>query len=142
MLIKFAGQGGGGRGNDLLGMVHPPLNRIFNKDETMNIESDDLDYFSIIFRVAGEFHKFDNAEGCERIKKLRGKKGITSDFVIPEATWEKMSDDEFKLHVIEGVKVCFEKLKQKAKSLKWKFNEEKMNKDFESGVERFLREEL
>ena len=142
MLLEFSGQGGGGRGNDLLRMVHPPLNRIFNNDETMNIESDDLDYLSIILRVAGELNQFDYADGCERIKKVRGEKGITSDFVIPKAKWEKMSDEAFKLHVAKGVKECFVKLKQKAKILKWKFNEEKMDKDFEKGIEKFLKEEL
>jgi len=138
MMIEFGGQSGGGRSNDLLGLVHPPLNKVFLKDETMTIESDDLDFFSIIFRVAGELNNFDNGDGCERIKKSRRAKVITMDYVIPQHKWEKMNDDEFKSYIANAVKECFIKLKKKAKNLKWKFNEEKLDVDFNRGIGAFV----
>jgi hypothetical protein len=138
MVIKFAGQGGGGKGSEMMRKLHPLLNKIFLKDETMTIESDDLDYFSIVFRVAGEFNNFDNGDGCERIKKSRRAKVITMDYVIPQHKWEKMSDDEFKIYISEAVKECFIELKKKAKSLKWEFNEDKLDADFNRGIDVFM----
>jgi len=138
-MIKFAAQTSKGRGSDLISLVHPLLNKIFLKDETMKIESDDLDYFSIVFRIAGEFNQFDNGDGCERIKKSRREKVITMDYVIPQHKWEKMSDEEFKIYIAEAVKECFVELKKKAKSLKWKFNEEKLDIDFQKGMDIFLK---
>jgi hypothetical protein len=138
MMIEFGVQCSKGKGSDLISLVHPFLNKIFLKDETMQIESDDLDYFSIIFRVAGEFNNFDNGDGCERIKKVRGEKCITMDYVIPQHKWEKMDEDEFKIYIAEAVKECFIELKKKAKSLKWEFNEEKLDAGFTRGIDVFI----
>ena len=139
MMIEFGGQSDNEKGGRLLRTVHPLLNRIFLKDDTMKIESNDLDYFSIIFRVAGELNNFDNGDGCERIKKARGEKCITMDYIIPQHKWEKMSDGKFKIYIAEAVKECFLELKKKSKKLKWQFNEDKLDKDFEKGIEIFLK---
>ena len=136
-MIKIAAQLTRWRGSDLLIPLRLSLSKIFNNEE-IEIDSKDLDYFSIIFRVSGPNNNFDNGDGCDRIKKVRGKKAITLDYVIPQYRWEKMSDDEFKIYISGAVKECFFELNKKAKKLKWKLNEEKLNKDFSRGMDNFL----
>lgn len=137
MIIRFAVQSHGGKGDRFMRPLHPLLNKIFMNEE-MTIDSKDLDYFSIVFRISGKNNNFDNGDGCERIKKIRNEKAITMDYVIPQHKGEEMNADEFKIYVTDAVKECFEELKKKATKLKWKFNEEKLDKDFEKGIREFL----
>jgi len=141
MMIKFASQTSAGRGSKLMRPLRVLLSKIF-ANEDIGIDSKDLDYFSIIFRVAGNRINFDNGDGCERIKKVRGEKAITMDYVVPQHKWEEMSDEAFKIYIANAVKECFEELKKKAKKLKWEFNEEKLDRDFTKGIDSFLIRDL
>lgn len=143
-MIGFAVQTGGGAGKAFRA-YHPMLNRIFYKKE---LDTQVCEYFytlqcfSIIFRVALKATDFNGGEGPEFLKKVRNKPIYTIDLTIPEHAWKGKSDREFRPYVADGVRQCFELLKQKALKNKEIKDLEKLERDFEIGIQQFLTQPL
>lgn len=141
-MIEFSMQLGDTYSDKLIGPMHILLNKIFLFDEDMTGYFEKLKFFSIIFRVAGTMNDFDGGDGCEFLKKVRGKDCITIDYVISQSKWQsyctpvkaKVVDkvirydftpeqqNEFRVYVADAVRECFVLLKEKAKKLKHKMN--------------------
>jgi len=163
-MFRMIGFGVQFAGNELriISQCHVLLNKIFYNDDAQWVYSEKLKALDIIFRVSGKNWNFDGEEGPVRIKKSRSVDEIEMDFVIPIAIWEsyttpikaKLVDkiirydvtasqqNEFRVYVANAVRECFVLLKDKAKKLKYKMNEEKLDADFDAGIKRFLTEEL
>jgi len=122
----------------MMRLVHPLLNKIFLKDDKMTCHSDIFEIFSIIFRVAGPINNFGNGNGCERMKKLRGRHGITIDYVIPQNISDNIEFEEFRIYIVNAVEECFSLMKEKAIKMKYKIDEEKLDEDFKKGIDDFL----
>jgi hypothetical protein len=164
--MSFFGIGlqlGGAYSDRLVGPIHILLNRVFDECMDKSRYATELDEFSIVFRVAGAGNDFDGGDGCEYLKKIRGKDEITIDYVILEKKWQEymvpvkarlvdkiirydiISDEkayEFREYIADAVRGCYKQLKGKAKKLGYSFDEEKMDADFKKAINQFLIEEL
>jgi len=118
-----------------------------------------LNSMNTMFRIAATPTDFGGSNGCEYLKKVRGKDEITIDYVIPEYKWKEYvipvkatvvdriirydtipeKQQEFKQYLADAVTECYVQMKDKARSLKYNFNEEKMANDFDNVIDDFLR---
>ena len=72
------------------------------------------------------------------MKKSRGKPIYTIDLVIPERNWQEKTDAELRECVAQGVRDCFALLREKAIKAKEVIDLEKLDANFEYGMEQFL----
>lgn len=132
-------------GGKIFAAYHPMLNRIFCTGEDGVVVDEyfrNLWRFSIIFRVARGNINFQNGQGPEFLKKVRNKPCYTIDYTIPQAWWEGKSDKEFRPVVANGVRECFELLKKRAIKDNEIIDLEKLDNDFNAGIELFLSQPL
>lgn len=145
-LIQFSAQIGGGDANRIFGAYHKMLNHVFYVSEynkkTTGIYFHNLWYFSIIFRVARGEINFDNGQGPEFLKKVRNEPCYTIDYTVPQIWWEGKSDKELRPFIANGISECFELLKKRAIKDKEVIDLEKLDNDFQAGIEQFLSDPL
>lgn len=136
-MIEFSAQCGSTQAGKAIGAYHVLLNKIFYQKQ------DNSDYFktvvflSIIFRVSGKHQDF-GSEGPEYLKKVRNQNIYTIDLAIPETSWQNKTDEEMRAYIAEGVRTCFNMLKEKVKTLDEVIDEDKLDHDFEYGMGQFM----
>lgn len=123
---------------------HVLLNKIFLKNDSLNGYFKNLEFFSIIFRISGEAEgrDFNGGSGPEFLKKVRGKQIYTIDLTVPVFAWKDKNEQQLRQYLADGVCQCFELLKEKARKAKEIIDEEKLDNDFQAGIQRFLTEAL
>lgn len=123
---------------------HLFLNRIFYLNDDLNDYFNNLEFFSIIFRISGEAkdRDFNGGSGPEFLKKVRGEQIYTIDLTVPVSAWKDKNEQQLRQYLADGVCQCFELLKEKARKAKEIIDEEKLDNDFQAGMQRFMTEPL
>ena len=140
-MIEFSAQCGSSQAGKAIAHYHVLLNRIFYQKQDSSDYFKTHEFFSIIFRVSGKHQDF-KSEGAERLKKVRGENIYTIDFVIPEERWQNKTDEQLRVYIAEGVRTCYQMLKEKVMALDEVIDEDKLDQDFEYGMEQFMSSPL
>ena len=135
-LIQFGSENGSTQAGKAIFPLQKKLNSIFFESDEERSLFNDFDFLSIVFRVSGKNKNF-GFEGAERLKKSRGRRTLTIDLSIPENRWKESESMEFGMYIAEGVKVCFEKLKDELTRLQDVENLVEINNRFQNGIEEF-----
>ena len=136
-MIEFSGQSGGSQAGKATRPYHILLNRIFYQKQDSSDYFKTLLFLSIVFRVSGKHQDFES-EGAEFLQKSASRNVYTIDFTIPQERWQNKTDVELRSYIAEGVRSCFDLLKQKAIELGEVIDEDKLERDFEYGMTQFM----
>ena len=136
-MIEFSGQSGGSQAGKATRPYHILLNKIFYQKQDESDYFKTLLFLSIVFRVSGKHRDF-GSEGAEFLQKSDGRNVYTIDLAIPQERWQNKTDAELRSYIAEGVRSCFDLLKQKAIEVGEVINEDKLERDFEYGMTQFM----
>ncbi|WP_201511869.1 hypothetical protein [Psychrobacter alimentarius] len=136
-MIQFGAQSGSTQADKTIGSYHILLNKIFYQKQGESDYFKTLLFLSIVFRVSGKHQDFES-EGAESLQKSASRNVYTIDFTIPQERWQNKTDVELRSYIAEGVRSCFDLLKQKAIELGEVIDEDKLERDFEYGMKQFM----
>ena len=136
-MIQFGAQCGSTQADKAIGSYHILLNKIFYQKQDGSDYFKTLLFLSIVFRVSGKHQDF-GSEGAEFLQKSASRNVYTIDFAIPQERWQNKTDVELRSYIAEGVRSCFDLLKQKVLELDEVNNIDKLERDFEHGMTQFM----
>lgn len=136
-IIEFSGQSGGSQAGKATRPYHILLNKIFYQKQNESDYFKTLLFLSIVFRVSDKHQDFES-EGAEFLQKSASRNVYTIDFAIPQERWQNKTDVELRSYIAEGVRSCFDLLKQKVLELDEVNNIDKLERDFEHGMTQFM----
>ncbi|WP_230659106.1 hypothetical protein [Psychrobacter sp. I-STPA10] len=136
-MIEFSGQSGGSKAGKATRPYHVLLNQIFYQKQDSSDYFKTLLFLSIVLRVSGKHRDF-GSEGAEFLQKSDSRNVYTIDFAIPEERWQNKTDEQLRTYIAEGVRVYYQLLKEKVMTLDEVIDEDKLDHDFEYGMEQFM----
>ena len=132
-MIQFSAQSRSTQADKAIACYHVLLNRIFYQKQDSSDYCKTHEYFAIIFRVSGKHQDF-GSEGAELLEKVRGENVYTIDLAIPEERWQNKIDEQLRVYIAEGVRACYQMLKEKVMTLDEVIDEDRLDQDFEYGM--------
>ena len=136
-MIQFGAQCGSTQAGKAIAHYHVLLNRIFYQKQDSSDYFKTLLFLSIVLRVSGKHRDF-GSEGAEFLQKSDSRNVYTIDFAIPEERWQNKTDAQLRTYIAEGVRTCYQMLKEKVMTLDEVIDEDKLDQDFEYGMEQFM----
>ncbi|WP_218690415.1 hypothetical protein [Psychrobacter sp. BF1] len=136
-MIQIGVHSGSNQAGKAISPYHVLLNKIFYQKQDTSDYFKNLLFLSIVFRVSGKHQDFES-EGAEFLQKSDGRNVYTIDLVIPQERWQNKTDLELRSYIAEGVRTCFELLKEKVIEIDEVIDEYKLERDFEHGMTQFM----
>ena len=72
------------------------------------------------------------------MQKSDSRNVYTIDLAIPEERWQNKIDEQLRMYIAEGVRACYQMLKEKVMTLDEVIDEDKLDQDFEYGMQQFM----
>lgn len=133
-MLQISAQYGDPKATDVFWPFHRSLNQEF---ESVDAEEyfETLTCLSIVLRVSGAVRDFE-AEGVERLKKVRGTPELTVDLAVPENRWKGVDGEAFAAYLRTGIEAACEALIVKAEQAGEVKDPEKLRATLRAGIER------